>query len=528
MRDRELRMTTTAANCFNEPMPYLRRLAALLLVLLLTGCARRIDPATLVMIIESSPTNLDPRVGIDAQSERLDMLIFDGLLRRDDHFNLQPMLAERWEIPDPLTYVFHLRTGVRFHDGRPLAARDVKYTIDSLLRHVLSSPKTATYKRVDHIDAPNETTVIFHLKEPDATLLWNLSEGGIGVVPYGSGADFNRWPIGSGPFRFVSQEQDKEVVLDRNPDYWDPAFRPHVQRVRFKVVADATTRALELRKGSADIVPSGALSADMVHALSRDPGLQIESAPGSVYMYLAFNLRDKILQDVRVRQAIGYAIDRGPIIRYLWRDQAEPASSILPPQSWAYNGDVRQYDHNPERARQLLDQARYPPQAGGIRFHLSMKTSTEEPTRLLAAVLQQQLREVGIALDLRSMEFATFFSDVTKGAFQMFSLRWIGGNQDPDIFEYVFHSSSVPPQRANRGYYSNPRVDALLDEARTEVDPQKRKPLYDQVQKILAEDLPYINLWYLDNVVVHRKQVQDLKIMPSGDYSYLKTVELVN
>jgi len=266
----------------------------------------------------------------------------------------------------------------------------------------------------------------------------------------------------------------------------------------------------------------------MVYALSRDPSLEIESAPGSVYMYLAFNLRDKILQDVRVRQAIAYAIDRGPIIRYLWRDQAEVASSILPPESWAYNGNVRKYDHNPERSRQLLDQAGYLPQAAGIRFHLSMKTSTEEPTRLLAAVLQQQLHEVGIALDLRSLEFATFFADVTKGAFQMFSLRWIGGNQDPDIFEYVFHSSSVPPQRANRGYYSNPRVDALLDRARAEVDPQKRKPLYDEVQRILAEELPYVNLWYLDNVVVHRKRVKNLKIMPSGDYSYLKTVELVN
>ncbi|HTC94206.1 MAG TPA: ABC transporter substrate-binding protein [Terriglobales bacterium] len=503
-------------------------LAVLLLPFFLSGCARRPDPGTLVMIIESSPTNLDPRAGIDAQSERIDMLIFDALFRRDEHFNLQPMLAESYEIPNPLTYIFHLRTGVRFHDGRSLTARDVKYTIDSMLNHVLPSPKTATYKHVDRIDAPDDATVIFHLKEPDATLMWNLSEGGIGIVPYGSGADFNRHPIGSGPFRFVRQEQDKEVVLERNPDYWDTGLRPRIARVRFAVVPDATTRALELRKGSADIAPNGSLSADMLQPMRRDPNLQVEIASGSTYNYLAFNLRDPILKDVRVRQAIAYAINREPIIHYLWRDEAEPASSILPPQSWAYDGNVKQYNYDPQRARELLDQAGHPPGADGVRFHITMKTSAEETTRLLAAVFQQQLRDVGIALDIRSLEFTTFFSDVTKGAFQVFSLRWIGGNQDPDIFEYVFHSSSIPPQRANRGYYSNARVDALLNQAREEVDPEKRKPLYDEVQKILAEDLPYVNLWYLDNVVVHTRRVKNLVLMPSGDYGFLKTAELVN
>ena len=358
--------------------------------------------------------------------------------------------------------------------------------------------------------------------------MWNLSEGGIGIVPEGSGADFNNHPIGSGPFRFVRQEQDKEVVLERNSDYWDTALRPHIERVRFTVVPDVTTRALELRKGSADIAPSGSLSADMVEALRREPNLQIEMASGSVYNYLAFNLRDPKLKDVRVRQAIAYAIHREPIIHYLWRDQAEPATSVLPPQSWAYNGNVRQYNYDPQRARELLDQAGYRPGPDGVRFHLSMKTSTEETTRLLAAVLQQHLRDVGIALDIRTLEFASFFSEVTKGAFQMFSLRWIGGNQDPDIFEYVFHSSSIPPQRANRGYYSNPRVDALLNQARAEINLAKRKPLYDEVQRILAEELPYVNLWYLDNVVVHTRRVKNLQLMPSGDYGFLKTVELVN
>jgi peptide/nickel transport system substrate-binding protein len=154
-----------------------------------------------------------------------------------------------------------------------------------------------------------------------------------------------------------------------------------------------------------------------------------------------------------------------------------------------------------------------------------MKTSTEESSRLLAAVLQQQLRAVGIALHVRTFEFATFYSDVVKGAFQLYSLRWIGGNEDPDIFEHVFHSASTPPRRANRGFYANPRVDALIDQARRELDQQKRKELYAEVQRIVAQELPYINLWYFDNVLVHTSRVRNLEISPSGNYDFLKTAE---
>jgi peptide/nickel transport system substrate-binding protein len=236
-------------------------------------------------------------------------------------------------------------------------------------------------------------------------------------------------------------------------------------------------------------------------------------------------LRDPILKDARVRQAIAYALDRGPMIEYLWRGEATPASSVLPKQSWAYNGDVPVYDHDPEKAKQLLDAAGYP-ESNGVRFHITMKTSTDANTRLMVAVMQRQLREVGIALDIRSFEFATFFSDVTHGAFQMYGLRWIGGNEDPDIFEYAFHSAKFPPNGANRGFYSNPKIDALIDQARREVDPAVRKPLYAEVQRILAEDLPYIDLWYLDNVLVHTRRVRNLKLNPAGNFDFLRTAEL--
>jgi peptide/nickel transport system substrate-binding protein len=501
------------------------RILLLAITSLLVSCASKPGANTLMMIIESSPTNLDPRVGLDAQSERIDSLLFDDLLTRDDHLNVQPQLAERWEIPDRRTYVFHLRKGVNFHDGRPLTSRDVKWTFDSLLQGKIRSTKTAAYRFVDQIDAPDPYTAVFHMKEPFATLLWNLSDGAIGIVPYGSGSEITEHPIGSGPFRFVSAEQDKEVVIERNDGYWGE--KPHVKTVRFAVVPDTTTRALELRKGSADIAMGNALTGDLVLALERQPNLEILRGPGTVLSYLALNVRDPILKNQRVRQAIAYAIDRGPFIHYLLRDFARPAYSVLPPESWAYDADVPHYDHNPALARELLEQAGYP-EIKGVRFHLTMKTSTEESTRLLAAVLQQQLREVGIALDIRTFEFATFFADVTRGAYQVHSLRWVGGNEDPDIFEYVFHSDKFPPHGANRTFYSNPRLDVLIDQARSELDQATRKELYAEIQQILAQELPYIDLWYWDNVVVHSKRVRKLTLNPAGNYDFLKTAELAD
>lgn len=505
------------------PRQTLARLGFIALICLpLLSCSSKPDPNTLVMIIESSPTNLDPRVGIDAYSERIDNLLFDDLLDRDEHLNVKPGLADRWDIPDPLTYIFHLHPGVKFHNGAPLTSRDVKWTFDSLLEGKIPSTKAAAYRFVDHVDAADDSTVVFHLKEPFATLLWNLSDGAMGIVPYGSMGEISSQPIGSGPFRFVSAEPDKEVIIERNPDYWhDP---PRLERVRFMVVPDGTTRALELRKGSADL-EINALTPDMVVTLQREPTLDVLRGPGTVLQYMGFNFRDPILKDVRVRQALAYAIDRRPMLQYLWRGFAQPADSILPTQSWAYTNKVQTYSCDPERARKILDAAGYHA-VNGVRFHLLMKTSTDENTRLMVAVLQQQLRDVGIHLDIRTYEFATFFSDVSKGEFQLYSLRWVSGNEDPDIFEYAFHSSKFTPNGANRSFYSNPRVDALIDKARSELDQRKRAEFYAEIQRILAEDLPSLNLWYLDNVLVHTRRVKNLTLNPPGNYDFLKTAEL--
>jgi peptide/nickel transport system substrate-binding protein len=501
-------------------------LIALMLFQILAGCARQKTNAnTAVMLIESSPLNLDPRIGTDAQSERIGELIFEGLVQRNEAFELEPRLAESWTIPDPLTYVFHLRHDVRFHDGRPMTSADVKWTLDSLLSGKIRSAKTSAYRYVDRVDAPDDFTLVIRLKEPFAALLWNLSDGALGVVPKGSGEELARHPIGTGPFEVVSETPDREVLIKRNENYWGK--RAGLARVRFNVVPDATTRALELRKGSAD-VEINALPGDMVTTLAQQPQLIVQRAPGTSYQYLAMNLRDPILKNMQVRQALAYGIDRSPLIHYLWRDMARPADSILPPQHWAYDAGAQQYPHDAAKARHLLDMAGYPPDASGIRFHLVMKTSTDETARLLSAVLQQQLRDVGIALDIRSYEFATFYADVVKGAFQLYSLRWVGGsNQDPDVFENVFDTASFAPKRANRGYYSNPEVDRLIAEGRRSVDEKERLTAYVALQEIVNRELPYVHLWWSDNVLVRTRRLENVRLTPAGNYDFLRDATLV-
>ncbi|HET7103803.1 MAG TPA: ABC transporter substrate-binding protein, partial [Terracidiphilus sp.] len=421
----------------------MHKLLALAALLLLVGCrsAHR-DPRTLVFLIESSPSNLDPRVGADAQSQRIDALLFDGLVERDAHFHFTPALASSWEEPDPRTLVFHLRRDVYFHDGRLLTAQDVKWTIDSMRNGTVISPKAAAFASVEQVEARDAQTVVFHLKRPDNFLLTNLSTGAIGIVPAESGRDFWRHPVGTGPFRFVSQQTDQDVVVERNTRSW--SVEPKIERVRFAVVPDAITASLELEKGSGDVAINS-LPVDALKELASRPNLRVEETEGTEIQYLAFNLRDPLLSDVRVRRAIACAINRRLIIDTLLRGHARPALSLLPASHWAWTGDVDRYDYDPARANRLLDEAGHPRGADGMRFHLTMKTSNSEDVRLLAAVLQQELAQVGIQLEIRSFEFATFYSDVTRGAFQMYSLRWIGGNEQPDIFSYVFATKSFSP-----------------------------------------------------------------------------------
>lgn len=524
----------------------------------LGGCSssrRSSDRGTLNFLIESMPVNLDPRVGTDANSQYLDGLIFSSLVAHDAEMNIVPDLAERWETPDPLTYVLHLRRGVKFHDGRPLTSADVKYTFATILNGDVKTPKRGTYRMVASVETPDDATIVFHLREPYASFLWNLTRPGVGIVPQGSTvAENSQHPNGTGPFRFVSATADEDVVLERNSNYFgwsktagdahpvmpgaktdmvrislpaqenlnaEPgATTGVIERVRFRVVPDAIVRALELRKGTADLLMNG-LTADMSVTLAKE-GLVAEEQPGTMLGYIAFNFDDPILAHREVRQALAYATDRTTLIRYLMHGQARPASSLLPPSHWANERDVKQYGFDPAQAERLLDAAGFPRGADGVRFHLELKSSTEESARLLCEALADEWKRVGVRINLRPLEFATFYADIVRGSFQLYTHRWVGGNNDPDMFEYVFSSKKIPPDGANRGHYRNAALDALLDQQRVEMDRDRRKTILSQVQKIVADDEPYINLWYWDNVCIHQPRIGNVTISPTGDYEFLE------
>lgn len=495
--------------------------AALGVTLLLAGaCARgRVEGDAIVVGLINSPVNLDPRVGSDEASQKAHQLLYNTLVKIDSRLDVVPELAETFVQEDDTTYVARLRQGVLFHNGRELTSDDVVYTFRSFLDPTFRG-RSGAYRVLQAVNARDRYTVEFRLKEPFASFPINLV---MGIVQAGSGAANARAPIGTGPYRMVSFAQDDRLVLAPFDRYYDGS--PRNAGLVLKVVPDDTMRGLELRKGTVDIVVND-LSPDIVHQLKDEGRLGVATGDGSDYAYVGLNLRDPILRDVRVRQAIGYAIDRQAIVDYLRRGYARVAVGILPPMSWAFEPRVFDFTHDPERARRLLDEAGYrDPDGDGPqpRFRLSLKTSTSEIYRVQAAALQHDLARVGIAVDVKSSELQTLFADVLRGSFQLYTLQWVGVT-DPDMLRRVFHSSQTPPAGLNRVHYSNPEVDRLIGEAALARTADERRALYARAQQLIAEDVPYVSLWYKKNVAVYQPDLSGVRLSAIADFGFFKDV----
>ncbi|MEZ5319340.1 MAG: ABC transporter substrate-binding protein [Vicinamibacterales bacterium] len=484
------------------------------------ACARSAPHGPIVVAITSSPANLDPGVGIDETSQKIQQLLFSSLVRIDDALRVVPDLATRFDTTDFQTWVAAIPAGVRFHDGREMTSADVAYTFRRFLDPDFVSARKGAYRELERVDVVDRYTVAFRLTAPSASFPINLV---MGIVPDGTGVEAGRRPVGSGPYRLAEFVPDDHVTLAPFPEaYLGP---PRNEGLVFKVVPDDTMRGLELRNRSVDLVVND-LAPDIAWDLRKDPDIQVVTAPGTDFAYIGLNLRDARLADVRVRQAIAYAVNREAIVEYLRRGLAEPATGIVPPMSWAYAGDVDRFAFDPARARALLDEAGYPdPDGDGPqpRFTLSLKTSTNEAYRLQAAVLAEQLAAVGIALDLRSYEFATLFADVVRGNVQLYTLQFVGVT-DPDMLRRVFVSTQTPPTGFNRGHYDNPRVDALIAEASTALDEARRAGLYREAQRAIAADVPIVPLWVKTNVVVAQAGLTGITLSPIADFLFLRNV----
>ena len=454
-------------------------LALLIVVFILstTGCRRGGEPGTLVIAIEVAPRGFDPRFSTGFQtSARIMQLIYDTLLVKNDKFDFVPSLAERFEeSEDHKTFTFHIRQGVTFHNGKALTSADVKYTFDSILSPATKSPIRGSVEKITSIEAPDPATVIFRASEPYYTFIGNLPA--IGIIPDGADADLINAPVGSGPYRFLSYKEGDVVQLEANTAYWDGA--PNIQRVHVKVVTDNSTRQAELMSGEVDMAYNAQFDPETVRALGRRSDMQVLLGDGANIGYLGVNTTSvSLLANPKLRQAVAYAIDREVIIHRLLRDQARKANAILPPEHWAYDANVTGYDHDPERAKQLLDEAGYTdPDGDGrqARLQLSIITSTTQLSRNIASIMQDQLRRVGIELELLSLETATMFDRLAKAQYDLYYLIGLGFNQSTDVFQFVYHSR-----------YQNPQFNEAIARLRATNDPLQMQTLFEQIASILC------------------------------------------
>lgn len=490
-----------------------------LIAVMTVACSKkgpRVD--TVNVAIATAPVTLDPRLATDAESDKISSLICEGLLARDDKLELVPALAERYERVSDTSYRFYLRDKVVFSDNTPLTADDVVYTFRSVIDGPLVSPLKSVLTRIVAITAESPRVVRIDLKERYAPFLNMLTRGIVSKeaaekVPEGLGFA----PVCVGPYRVDHVIPESVVELETNDRYY--GTKPKTPRLSFQVVKDDNIRVLKLMKGDIDLVQN-AIPPMLIKELLATQTIRLVRASGIVVTYMGFNLKDTILSDLKVRRAIAHAINRDEIIAHRFQGYARKANSLLSPENWAYDSELKQLSYDPIEARKLLDEAGYPDEDGEgskTRFKLTYKTSTVKERVDTARLIAQQLHDVGIDVRVTPYEWGTFFKDIRSGNFQMYTLSWVG-IVDPDFFYETLHSSRFPPEGMNRGFFRNARIDELAEEGRRELSPEKRKAIYREIQRIMLEELPVIPLWYEDNVTLYRDNLQGVRVRPDASY----------
>ncbi len=460
---------------------------ALLLALLLalTGVARAAEKSELTIDMPAEAATLDPHLQWDTDSYSVYRNIFDELLTRDASGAIVGQVASAWHYADPLTLVFDLRPGIRFSDGTPLTAADVAFSVNRIIDPAFHSPAFSQYDQITRADVTGPAQVTLHTRSPYPVLLAQLVK--LSIVPEGyvrrvGDTAFNAHPIGSGPYRLAEWRRGVSVTLEAVPDDWHgPAPFP---RVVFRTVPDPATRVADLRAGRADLVR--ALSPDDAVALKGEAGVQVLSTPTERVVYLFVNAGAGPTRDVRVRRAIAMAIDRDTLIGALQQGYARPVAEVSTPANFGYDPDVKPWPYDPDAARRLLHEA------GAEGAHVSFLTSPVYDRRLNEAV-QQMLGEVGLVVDIQSMDQAAFLhrrEGGAEGAGGLSQGRWSCACQDVDGVIFPLFRTGSPWST-----YSNPAFDAAVDAGRTTLDPQARLAAYRRAFAVLREDVPGIGLF---------------------------------
>jgi peptide/nickel transport system substrate-binding protein len=473
------------------------------------------------------PSTLLPVLASDSASSAINSLVYNGLLRYDKNLQLEGVLASDWEIsPDDLTITFYLRREVRWHDGTPFTSADVLFTFNMYLDPEVPTSYAEDFKQVAHAEAPDPYTFRVTYREPYAPALesWatpvhprHLLEGqDVTKSPLG------RAPIGTGPYRLVEWKPGEKLVLEANPDYYEG--KPYLRRVVYRIIPDTSTQFLELQSGGLDFM---GLTPIQFSTQTDTPAFRRNFNKyrylGFGYSYLGYNLRKPLFQDIRVRQAIAHAIDKQELIDGVLLGLGQPATGPYKPDSWVYNPEVKNYPYDPAAARALLEAAGWQyvngsgvREKGGQKLAFTIVTNQGNDLRAKTAeIVQRRLKEVGIDVQIRIVEWATFLKEfIFTGNFDATILGWTGG-PEPDQYN-IWHSSKTGPRELNFIQYRNAEVDDLLERGRRTFDQAERKRLYGRFQEILAEEQPYTFLYIPEALPAVARRFRGIEPAPAG------------
>lgn len=472
-------------------------------------------------------STLIPLLATDASSHAVAGQIYNGLVKYDKNLNIVGDLAESFDISaDGLTITFHLRRGVKWHDGEPFTAKDVLYTYQITVKPDTPTAYAEDFKQVKTITAPDPYTIRVTYAAPFAPA---LASWGMNILPAHllEGKDITRStlarnPVGTGPYRFKEWVSGQKIVLEANNDYFEG--RPYIDRYIYRIIPDSSTMYMELKAGSIDLMTLSPVQyARQTSSKSFTRRFNKYRYPSSSYLYLGYNLRHPLFGDKRIRQAITAAVNKDELIQGVLFGMGQKAHGPIIPGRWAYNPDVKDIEYDPQRASALLAQAGWREKNGdgilvrdGKPFTFTILTNQGNQQRLMTAqIIQQRLGLVGIDVKIRIVEWAAFLKEfVNKGNFEVVLLAW-SISQDPDMYD-IWHSSKNKPGELNFIGYNNPEVDRLLIEGRSTFDREKRKRAYFRIQEIFADEQPYTFLYVPDSLPVVSARIRGVEPAPAG------------
>jgi peptide/nickel transport system substrate-binding protein len=477
---------------------------------------------------------LNPILASDSASAAVNSLVYNGLVKYDKDLILVGDLAERWEVKKGgKEIIFYLRKNVYWHDGVKFTSKDVKFTYEKLVDPNVRTPYSSDFELIEKCEVIDDYTIKFVYKEPFVPA---LESWGIGIIPEhifnNPKYDFNthpanRSPIGTGPYKFLKWVTDEKIELVANENYFEG--RPYIQKYIFRIIPDQSVQFLELLNESID---SMNLTSEQYYAYSEFfKNYNKFSYPSFSYTYLGFNLKNPLFKDKKIRQAIAHAINKNEIINGVLLGKGQPATGPFPPQSWAYNPDVKDFEYDLEKAKKLLEECGWfynnekkvlqkevliNGKKQIIDFSFTLITNQGNKARqLIAEIIQQQLKKLGIKVDILVLEWSIFINNyIVPRNFDAVILGW-SLSRDPDQYS-IWHSSQKKPGQYNFVSYENPVVDKLLEQGRKEFNFEKRKKIYQLIHKIIHDDIPYVFLYYPESMPVVHKRFKNVELTKAG------------